>query len=137
MSRMIFVNLPVSDLAATERFYTALGFTKNETFSDGTATGLELSDSIWVMALTRDKFAEFLSGSTQVADPKAVTGVLNGLSADSRDDVDRIVDAGLAAGGTPWREATDEGYMYGRSLADPDGNVWEVMWMDVEAATAG
>jgi predicted lactoylglutathione lyase len=137
MSRMIFVNLPVTDLAATERFYAALGFTKNETFSDETATGLELSDTIWVMALTRDKFAGFLSGSTQVADPKAVTGVLNGLSADSRDDVDRIVDAGLAAGGTPWREATDEGYMYGRSLADPDGNVWEVMWMDVEAATAG
>jgi predicted lactoylglutathione lyase len=137
MSRMIFVNLPVTDLAATERFYTALGFTKNETFSDETATGLELSDTIWVMALTRDKFAEFLSGSTQVADPKAVTGVLNGLSADSREDVDRIVDAGLAAGGTPWREATDEGFMYGRSLADPDGNVWEVMWMDVEAATAG
>jgi predicted lactoylglutathione lyase len=137
MSRMIFVNLPVTDLAATERFYTALGFTKNETFSDETATGLELTDTIWVMALTRDKFAEFLSGSTQVADPKAVTGVLNGLSADSREDVDRIVDAGLAAGGTPWREATDEGFMYGRSLADPDGNVWEVMWMDVEAATAG
>jgi predicted lactoylglutathione lyase len=137
MPRMIFVNLPVTDLASTERFYAALGFTKNETFSDETATGLELSDTIWVMALTRDKFAEFLSGSTQVADPKAVTGVLNGLSAESRDDVDRIVDAGLAAGGAPWREATDEGFMYGRSLTDPDGNVWEVMWMDVEAATAG
>ena len=135
MSRMIFVNLPVTDLAATERFYAALGFTKNETFSDATAIGLVLSDSIWVMALTRDKFREFLSGSTEVADPKAVTGVMNGLSADSREDVDRLVDAALAAGGSPWLDATDEGYMYGRSFTDPDGNVWEVMWMDLEAAT--
>lgn len=137
MSRMIFVNVPVSDLAATERFYTALGFTRNEAFSDHTAVGLELSDTIWVMALTRDRFAEFLTGSTQVADPRSVTGVLNGLSADSREDVDRVVDAGLAAGGSPWRDTTDEGWMYGRSLTDPDGNVWEVMWMDLQAAPQG
>ncbi len=137
MSRMIFVNLPVADLAETEAFYTAIGFTKNDTFSDDTATGLMLSDTIWVMALTRDKFRSFLSGSTEVADPRAVTQVMNALSADSREDVDRIADAALASGGFPWREPMDEGFMYGRSFTDPDGNVWEVMWMDVEAATAG
>ena len=135
-SRLLFVNLPVTDLAATEAFYTAIGFTKNEVFSDEAATGLVLTDTIWVMALTREKFAEFLSGSTQVADPRAVTQVLNGLSADSREEVDRIADAALANGGSPWRDATDEGFMYGRSFTDPDGNVWEVMWMDLEAATA-
>ncbi len=137
MSRMIFVNLPVTDLAATEKFYGAIGFTRNDTFSDDTAVGLELTESIWVMALLRDRFAEFLSGSTQVADPRAVTQVLNAFSAADRDEVDRVADAALANGGSPWRDATDEGFMYGRSFTDPDGNVWEVMWMDVEAATAG
>ena len=135
MSRMIFVNLPVTDLAATEAFYTSIGFTRNDTFSDATATGLELTDTIWVMALTRDKFREFLSGSTEVADPRAVTQVLNGISADSREEVDRIADAALANGGSPWTDPTDHGFMYGRSFTDPDGNVWEVMWMDLEAAT--
>lgn len=137
MSRMIFVNLPVTDLAATERFYAAIGFTRNETFSDDTAVGLELSESIWVMALLRDRFAEFLSGSTQVADPRAVTQVLNAISAADREEVDRIAEAALANGGSPWRDATDQGFMYGRSFTDPDGNVWEVMWMDVVAATTG
>lgn len=138
MSRMIFVNLPVTDLAATEAFYTAIGFTKNATFSDDTALGLELSESIWVMALLRDRFAEFLSGSTEVADPRAVTQVLSAVSAADREEVDRVADAALANGGSPWREPTDEGgFMYGRSFTDPDGNVWEIMWMDVEAATAG
>ena len=137
MSRMIFVNLSVADLAATEAFYSAIGFTKNEVFSDETAMGLELSESIWVMALTQDKFRSFLTGSTEVADPRAVTQVMNALSADSREDVDRIAEAALANGGSPWRDAEDQGFMYGRSFTDPDGNVWEVVWMDLEAAAAG
>ena len=29
--------------------------------------------------------------------------------------------------------AQDHGFMFSRSIEDPDGNVWEIMWMDPAA----
>ncbi|WP_232797002.1 VOC family protein [Blastococcus atacamensis] len=125
---MIFVNLPVTDLARTDAFYAALGFRRNDRFSDALAVSYAVEENILVMLLTRERFADFVPG--QVGDPAQATSVLNCLSAGSREEVDQMVSAAIAAGGKPWMPAQDHGFMYGSSFADPDGNVWEVMWMD-------
>ena len=56
---------------------------------------------------------------------------------DSRDEVDTSVAAGLAAGGSEARPASDYGFMYQRPLTDPDGNILEFGWMDPVAAEQG
>ena len=129
MSTMIFVNLPVRDLAATTAYYKALGFDHNPQFTDDTAACIVISDTIFVMALTHGKFAEF--SSKPIPDPKTTTGALYALSRDSREAVDAIAEAAIQAGGTETRDAQDYGFMYGRAVADPDGHVWEYTWMDM------
>ncbi|TPQ32066.1 lactoylglutathione lyase [Bradyrhizobium guangdongense] len=134
MSRMIFVNLPVADLARATAFYEAIGATKNPQFSDDTASCMVVSDTIFVMLLTHDKFKQFTPKS--IADAKKSSEVLLCLSADSRAEVDDIVGKAKTSGGiADPGPKQDFGIMYGRSFEDPDGHIWEVMWMDVAAAT--
>ena len=133
MPRMIFVNLPVTDLAAARSFYEAIGAANNPQFTDDTAAAMVFSDTINVMLLTHGKFAQFTP--KPIADAHATSEVLLCISSDSREDVDRITEAALAAGGREPREKQDYGFMYSRSFEDPDGHIWEPMWMDLEAAT--
>jgi predicted lactoylglutathione lyase len=136
MSRMIFVNLPVSDLQKSRRFLEALGATNEPKFTDETAACMTLSDSIHVMLLTHDKFRQFTP--LPIADAHAGTQVLLCLSAESRESVDWTLEQAVAAGGTADPSPKqDYGVMYGRSVADPDGHLWEVMWMDAAAAEQG
>ena len=136
MPKMIFVNLPVTDLARSIAFYEAVGGVKNPMFSDETAACIVLSDVIHVMLLTHDKWRNFTDRA--IPDAHASAQVLLCLSEDSREDVVARVTKAQAAGGaidpTPTQ---DFGFMYGRSYADPDGHIWEVMWMDPAAANAG
>ena len=125
---MIFVNLPVRDLPAAKAFYGALGFSFDEQFSDGSIASVVIEENIVVMLLTRERFADFVTGD--VGDPSAATTVLNCLSAGSRQEVDDLVARALEAGGKPWLPPQDHGFMYGSSFTDPDGHVWEVVWMD-------
>ncbi|WP_245821329.1 VOC family protein [Geodermatophilus pulveris] len=127
---MIFVNLPVSDLAAARAFYAGLGFGSDERFSDDRTTSVVVSDAIVVMLLTRDRFADFVPDADRVGDPSRSTTVLNALSAGSREEADDLLARALASGGKPWMPAQDHGSMYGVSFTDPDGHVWEVVWMD-------
>ena len=122
---MIFVNLPVADLEASKRFLEAIGATNEPKFTDETAAMMRFSEAINVMLLTKDKFAGFTPRA--IADATQASEVLIALSADSRDAVDRIVDAAVGAGGTadPGPKQ-DYGVMYGRSVADPDGHIWEL-----------
>jgi predicted lactoylglutathione lyase len=129
---MIFVNLPVSDLAASRSFFGALGFTFNEEFSDDKAACVVLADNIFVMLLRRDFFATFING--EIADATQSTEVLNCLSASSREEVDAMVRTAVEAGGKPWKDTFSQGPMYGGSFQDLDGHVWEVMHMDTSAA---
>ncbi|KQX38764.1 hypothetical protein ASD04_08915 [Devosia sp. Root436] len=129
MSTMIFVNLPVRNLAASMAYYKALGFDHNPQFTDDTAACIVISDTIFVMALTYGKFGEF--SSKPIPDPKTTTAALYALSCDSREAVDAIAEAGIKAGGTETRDRQDYGFMYGRAVADPDGHVWEYTWMDM------
>ena len=135
MPRMIFVNLPVADLDRSVAFYRAIGAEQNPQFTDETASMMVFSDAIHVMLLTHDKFRQFTPKA--VADARKVSEVLSCISADSRQDVDAMVDkAGPAGGKLDPCPKQDHGFMYGRSLEDPDGHIWEVMWMDLAAATA-
>jgi hypothetical protein len=129
---MIFVNLPVRDLPRSITFYEAVGATRNPQFSDDAAACMVFSDTIHVMLLTHAKFAGFTPHP--IADAHASSQVLLCISADSRADVDRVTEAALATGGAEAGPTQDHGFMYGRSFADPDGHIWEPMWMDLAAA---
>ena len=136
MSRMIFVNLPVSDLAISRAFLEALGAVNEPKFTDETAACMTFSDSIHVMLLTYAKFSQFTP--RPIADAKAGSEVLICLSSDSRENVDKAVERAVASGGTADPSPKqDYGVMYGRSVADPDGHIWEIMWMDPAAAAEG
>ncbi|MFN3537446.1 MAG: VOC family protein [Brevundimonas sp.] len=136
MPRMIFINLPVSDLKRSVAFYEAVGAVKNPLFSDETNACMVVSDVIHVMLLTHEKWATFTDRA--IPDAQKSAQVLLCLSEDSRQAVDDAAARAGAAGGlvdpTPTQ---DFGVMYGRSYADPDGHIWEVMWMDAAAAAQG
>lgn len=136
MSRMIFVNLPVSNLQQSRAFLEALGAVNEPKFTDETAACMTLSESIHVMLLTHDKFRQFTP--RPIADAKAGSEVLLCLSSESRENVDTAVERAVASGGTADPSPKqDYGVMYGRSVADPDGHIWEIMWMDAAAAEQG
>ena len=136
MTRMIFVNLPVKDLKRSRTFLEALGAVNEPKFTDETAACMTFSDSIHVMILTHEKFSQFTP--RPIADANAGSEVLLCLSADSRESVDSTVEQGVRAGGTADpAPKQDYGVMYGRSVADPDGHIWEIMWMDPAAAERG
>jgi len=136
MPKMIFVNLPVTDIERSTAFYESVGAVKNDKFCDGSTSCMVFSDTIFAMIMTHDKFRQFTPKA--IADARTTSEVLICLSADSREDVDAIVEKAGSAGGTldPGPKQ-DFGFMYGRSFEDPDGHIWEIMWMDVAAATAG
>jgi len=134
-SRSIFVNLPVSDVAASKAFFGGLGFEFDPKFSDATTACMILSEHAWVMLLEKDRFTDFTTKPT--ADANASTEAILAVSAESREGVDTFADAALGAGATPAKEPMELGFMYGRSFHDLDGHHWEVMWMDQEAAEQG
>lgn len=135
MTKMIFVNLPVTDLPRAMRFYEALGFTNNPQFSDDTSACMVWSEAISVMLLTHDKWRVFTS---RPIPPATSSEVLLALSCESREEVDRMNEAADAHGGqADVNPVQDLGFMYNRNLADPDGHVWEAFWMDMGAMSAG
>lgn len=131
-ARMIFVNLPVRDLPTARAFYEALGFTNEPRFTDDTAAAMVWSETIVVMLLTHAKWATFTS---KPLPQDGSCGVMLCLSCVDRGEVDRLAGAAGPAGGiTDANAPEDHGFMFSRSLADPDGHVWEVMWMDPAVA---
>jgi predicted lactoylglutathione lyase len=130
---MIFVNLPVSDLPRAMRFYEALGFTNNPQFSDDTAACMVLSETIHVMLLTHAKWQGF---TTRPICPPGSSEVSLALSVDSKDEVNRLVEAGAANGGAAdVNPPEDHGFMFQRTIADPDDHIWEPFWMDPAMAS--
>ncbi|MET7296483.1 VOC family protein [Streptomyces griseoloalbus] len=129
--QMIFVNLAVNDLDASKKFFTEIGYSINEQFSDETAASVVISDTIFAMLLTRQKYAEFTK--KEIVDATKSSEVMLALSAESREKVDELVEKALAAGGSVSGETQDHGFMYGRAFDDLDGHTWEVVWMDPAA----
>lgn len=131
MPRMIFVNLPVANLAKSMAFYTAIGFRNNPHFTDETAACMVWSDAIHVMLLTHAKWKTFTS---RPIPPATASEVMLAISLDSRAEVDAMNKLVAGNGGTAdINPAQDHGFMYSRALADPDGHVWEAFWMDPAA----
>lgn len=133
MPKMIFVNLPVSDVERATAFYEAVGAVKNPQFSDNAGSCMVLSETIHAMLLSHDKFRMFTP--KPIADAKASSEVLICITVDSRSEVDGMMERVRAAGGgiDPC-PVQDHGFMFGRSFEDPDGHIWEVVWMDMDTA---
>ncbi|SOD63865.1 hypothetical protein SAMN06297387_11324 [Streptomyces zhaozhouensis] len=129
---MIFVNLSVKDLDRSKKFFSELGYSFKPQFSDENSACLVISDTIYAMLLTEESFAALTK--KQIADTSTHQETLIGLSADSRQAVDELVDRALAAGGTPAGETVDTETMYDRSFRDLDGHHWEITWIDPAAA---
>ncbi|AXK34957.1 glyoxalase [Streptomyces armeniacus] len=134
MSKMIFVNLPVKDLARSREFFGKLGFTFNEEMCDQNAAAMVIDEEngIFTMLLVEPFFQTFTT--KDVADATKTTEATVALGVESRAAVDELADKALAAGGEAVREPMDEGFMYGRAVYDLDGHLWEFMWMDPAAA---
>jgi len=135
MSRLLFLNLPVADLAASREFFDRLGFGFDERFCDDQAACMVVSDHAYVMLLERDRFADFVT--KPIADANAATALTVAISAESREAVDAFADDARGAGATAAKDPQDYGFMYQRSFHDLDGHLWEVMWMDPVAAERG
>ncbi len=131
MSTQIFVNLPVKNLNQSIEFFTQLGFKFNSQFTDETATCMIVSEDIFVMLLTHEKFKTFIP--KEICDATKSTEVLVCLSSDSREQVDEMVRKAVTAGGTTYNQPQDYGFMYGHGFADLDGHIWEIMYMEPSA----
>ncbi|MET2825548.1 VOC family protein [Mesorhizobium shangrilense] len=132
MTKMIFLNLPVRDLQAATNFYLAIGGTLNPQFSSDQASSIMFSDAIGVMLLTHQHYSQFTA--RQIGDPKRDSQMLIALTLGSKDEVNAVIDKGVAAGGrADPNPAQDLGFMFNRHIEDPDGNVWELLWMNPAA----
>ncbi|MFD0868319.1 Predicted lactoylglutathione lyase [Chlamydia abortus] len=128
ITKNIFINLPVKDLQKSIDFFTALGFEFNAQFTDDKATCMVIHDNIFAMLLVESRFKDFTK--KEIADATQSTEAIIALSAESREQVDEMVNRALAAGGKQTNEPMDHGFMYQRSFEDLDGHLWEVMYMD-------
>jgi len=137
MAKKIFINLPVTDLERSKRFYEAIGARNEPKFTDDSAAMMVLSETIHVMLLKHDFYSTFTC--KPIADARQSSQVLLALSADSAADVDALVEKASSAGGLkdPGPKQDMGGMMYERSFEDPDGHHWEAVWMDPKAAAQG
>lgn len=131
MATKIFVNLPVKELAKAMEFFRKLGFSFNAQFTDETAACMNVSQDIFVMLLTHDKFKSFTPNA--ICDATKNTEVLVCLSCETREKVDEMVRRAVAAGGTTYNKPQDHGFMYGHGFQDLDGHIWEVIYMEPSA----
>jgi len=131
MTTQIFVNLPVKDLNRSKEFFAKLGYSFNAQFTDENAASMVVSETIYVMLLTREFFKSFIPN--EICDATKSTEVLVCLSFESRAEVDEIVAKAIAAGGTTYKEPQDHGFMYGHGFQDLDGHIWEVIFMEPSA----
>jgi hypothetical protein len=129
MSRMLFVNLPVTDLEASKGFFTDLGFEFNPQFTDENAACMVVNDQTNVMLLTKSHFESFTD--KPIVDARSQVQTLLSFSADSREEVDQLADKAVANGGKETKDPQDHGFMYQRSIQDLDGHVWEIGYMDM------
>lgn len=128
MPSKIFVNLPVKSLDTSVEFFSKLGFAFNKQFTDENATCMVITEDIYAMLLVEPFFQTFTK--KQIADTSQTVEALIALSVDSREEVDTLVDAAMAAGATHQNDPQDHGFMYSRSFNDPDGHGWEILFME-------
>ena len=121
----------MKDLDRSVKFFTKVGFTFDPEFTDKNATCMIIGKDIYAMLLV-EKFFKTFTKKRMVNATKNIE-VMNALSVASRKEVDEVMSRALKAGGTEPRPPEDHGWMYGRDFTDPDGHVWEVFHMDLDA----
>ncbi|SNT10242.1 hypothetical protein SAMN05421640_2283 [Ekhidna lutea] len=129
MPKQLYVNLPIQDLKRSKDFFSKLGFTFNEQFSDESSTSMIVDEGVIFMLLERERFKSFIPHK-EVADTTKVCGAINAIQMANKDEVNAIIQKAIDAGADEYKEAQDYGFMYGRSIEDLDGNCWEFFWMD-------
>ena len=134
MSKQIFVNLPVRDLEKSKAFFSSIGYSFNAQFTDEKAACIVVSNEIYVMLLTEPFFKTFIS--KEVADATKTAEVIVSFSVDSKQQVDEVITKARNAGATTPRSAQDYGFMYQHGFQDPDGHLWDFVWMDPSAISA-
>lgn len=131
MATSIFVNMAVGDVARSRAFFEAIGWRVNEQFTDDASACLVIGETVFAMLHSHERFSAFSNKS--IADSATTIETILGVTVDSRDEVDRVTDRALVAGGSSAREPEDHGFMYARSFHDLDGHLWEVLWMAPES----
>lgn len=134
MPRLMFLNLPVTDLAASRTFFEAIDFGFDRGCQDEHAVSMIINETAFVVLIQRERFADFVE--LPIADAERETALTIAISADSRQAVDQLADKALAAGATPAKEPLEYGFMYQRTFQDLDGHLWEVLWMDSKSPGA-
>lgn len=135
MINQIFVNLPVKDLNRSIDFFTQLGFSFNPQFTDENATCMIIGENIYAMLLVEKYFTSFTN--KEISDTSKSCETILALSTDSKKSVDDYINKAKEAGGSIPNEGQDLGFMYSKSFLDPDGHLWEVLYMDMEAIPQG
>ncbi|KPN94268.1 VOC family protein [Lysinibacillus sp. ZYM-1] len=130
-SKNIFINLPVKDLNKSIKFFQELGFEFNQQFSDETTASMIICENIFALIMVEDRFKGFTK--KEIADTSSSAEAILCLSAENREQVDQLVNKALAAGGKPYSDPQDHGFMYGWGFQDLDGHIWEVVYMDEHA----
>lgn len=133
MTTQIFLNMHVKDLPKSKAFFEKLGWSFNPQFTNDDAASLVISDTIYAMLHTTSSIQRFLPAGRAIGDANKSTEVLIALSFESKDAVNAIYDKAIAAGATECRPTEDHRFMYGRSICDLDGHIWEMFWMDPAA----
>ena len=131
VSKNIFINLPVKDVNKSTHFFKELGFEFNPQFSDETTSCMIISDNIYVMIMVEERFKGFTR--KEIVDTTTSAEAIFCLSAESRDQVDEVVNKALSSGGKSYSDPQDHGFMYGWGFQDLDGHIWEVAYMDESA----
>ncbi len=134
MIKQIFVNLPVKDLEKTKEFWGKLGFTFNAQFSDQKAASLVLGENIYAMLITEPYYKTFIK--KEIADSSKVSEVINAVSVETKERVDKLYDQAIEAGALSYKDADDYGWMYSRAFQDLDGHLWEILYMDITKVPA-
>ena len=133
MTTKAFINLAVKDLGKTKDFFAKLGFSYNPQFTDDKAACMIINEDCAVMLLKEEFFKTFTE--KDLVDSHTSTEVLTAITVDSRESVDKMMDIALTSGAGESGDPREHGFMYGRAFSDPDGHIWEVLWMDMNAFT--
>jgi uncharacterized protein len=129
MISKIYVNIPVKNLDKSIAFFTKMGYPFNPKFTDDKAGCLVISEHIYAMLLTEPFFKGFTN--KEVCDTSKSAEAIISLSADSKDEVNDLVNKAKAAGATtPIDPVTHGDYMYQWGFQDLDGHQWELFYMD-------
>jgi len=137
MTKEFWLSLPVKDIKRSKEFFTALGFKFNEQHSNDTSACLLVGEkNTVVMLFAEPTFKGFTNND--IANTSKGTEVLLSFDAQSKEEVDELIEKVKAAGGESNHvPGPMTGWMYGCVFSDPDGHRWNILHMDMSRMPKG